>query len=107
MSTFQARFKQSPAERKRYVLDYTLFLAPGENIVSVATAITQNAGAASPPLVINGMALLPQVNNQTIGAAYFCSGGVDGGVYEVQFLATTSIGQVLEDIVQYTLQENL
>ncbi|MDP9112275.1 MAG: hypothetical protein M3O20_01180 [Acidobacteriota bacterium] len=107
MSNFQAVFKQSPVEVKRYVLDYTLFLSTGENIASIAVNVVQTAGAASPAFVVNEVALLPVVNGQVIGAAYFASGGVDGGVYEVQFLATTSIGQVLEDVVQYTLAENM
>lgn len=107
MSTFQAKFTQSPAESKRYVLDYTLFLAPGESIVSIATSIVQTAGGVTPALVINNMALLPPVGGVVLGAAYFASGGVNQGVYEVQFLATTSIGQILEDVVQYTLVEKL
>jgi hypothetical protein len=107
MSTFQAVFSQSPAERKRYVLDYTLFLAPGEGIVSIATAISPIDMTS--PFVIDGMALLPPdvVGGPTIGAAYFASGGNNTEVYEVQFLATTTLGQILEDVVQYTLRENL
>lgn len=107
MSTFDAKFKQSPAENKRYVLDYTLFLASGEAIVSVAIAITQTAGLASPPLVVNSLALLPPVGGVVLGAAYFVSGGVDQGQYEVQFLATTTLGQILEDVVQYNLSEKV
>lgn len=107
MSTLAARFTQSPAETKRYVLDYTQQLAAGESIASIAVSISQNTGDASPALVVNGVALLPPVGGAVLGAAYFVSGGVNLGTYEVQFLATTSIGQVLEDIVAYSLVEKL
>jgi hypothetical protein len=108
MSQLAAKFKQSPAEIKRYVLDFSLDLAAGENVSSVAIAIQQNQGAASPALVVNGVALLPpNAAGQTYGFAYFVSGGVNNGIYEVQFLVTTSLTQVLEEIVLYTLSEKL
>lgn len=111
MSTLSARFIQSPAETKRYVLDYTLQLAPGENINSIAVNIVPTTGPATAPaaaaLVVSGMALLPPVKGQTIGAAFFVSGGVNQGQYEIQFLATTSLTQILEDVVQFSLTEKL
>lgn len=105
MSTYAAKFKQSPSEAKRYVLDYTLQLAAGESIASVSYSIYQNAGATTPALAVTGVALLPAVGGIVTGATYFVSGGVTTGVYEITFLATTSIGQILEDVVQYTLLE--
>jgi hypothetical protein len=109
MTTLSARFAQSPAESKRYVMDYTLQLASGESIESLAINIVQIAGPTTgvPVLVVNNVALLPPVNSVVLGAAYFVSGGGDGCQYEVQFLATTTIGQILEDIVQYALAEKL
>jgi hypothetical protein len=38
---------------------------------------------------------------------FFASGGDDTGTYEVQFLATTSIGQIREDIVEFDIQGDL
>ncbi len=108
-----ARFTQSPVENLRYILNYSLDLAPTESILSVSVAITQDAGAATPPLAITGLNVLPgTVLSPTLSgpsqtAAYFASGGVDQGVYQVQFLATSSLGQILEDIVEYTLREKL
>lgn len=107
MSTYSAKFTQSPAETKRYVVDYSLQLATGEQINSVAVSINQITGATSPALVINNVALLPPVSGIVSGFAYFASGGVTLGTYEVQFLATTSLGQILEDVVFYTLVEKL
>jgi hypothetical protein len=104
-----ANFNQSPSETKRYVLDYTLQLATGEGISSVAINIVQTGGptVGQPAFVVDNLALLPPVNGIVLGAAYFASGGGNGCQYEVQFLATTSIGQILEDVVTYTLAEKL
>jgi hypothetical protein len=108
MTTLSARFAQSPAETKRYVMDYTLQLAPGESILSAAVNIVQTAGPTTgPALIVNGIALLPPVGGVVPGAMFFVSGGADGCQYEVQFLATTSVGQILEDVVQFVLSEKL
>jgi hypothetical protein len=105
MSTFAAKFTQSPAETKRYVLDYSLQLANGESVVTVASNILGDV--TTPPFAITGTALLPAVAGIVVGAAFFASGGIDGTVLEVQFLATTSVGQILEDVVQFTLAEKV
>lgn len=109
MSTISARFAQSPAETKRYVMDYTLQLALGESISSIAVNIVQTAGPTTglPVFVINNIALLPPVKGVVLGAAFYASAGGNACQYEVQFLATTSIGQILEDIVQFVLAEKL
>jgi hypothetical protein len=103
MSTLSARFTQGPKEVKRYLLDYTLFLVTGESVVSIAQSVS-NLGMppqGSPPLVVSTIVLGPG----GLQALYLISGGVDGQSYEVTFLATTSVGQVLEDVVQYDIAE--
>lgn len=108
MTTLSARFNQSPAETKRYVMDYTLQLAAGESIASIAVNVRQTAGPTTgAALLINNVALLPPVKTLVLGAAFFASEGADACQYEVQFLATTTIGQILEDIVQFVLAEKL
>lgn len=103
MSSLSARFRQSPEEVKRYLLDYTLFLVTGEAVTGITAAIT-NLGTpplGSPPLAVSTIVLGPG----GLQALYFISGGVSGQSYEVTFLATTSVGQVLEDVVQYNITE--
>jgi hypothetical protein len=104
-----ARFTQSPAENKRYLLDYTNQLALGETLVTVAASITSptdllNAGGFQ----ITSIAIAPAPSNQ---AAYFASCltplVADQQQYLVQFIATTSLGQVLEDVIVYQIQEKL
>lgn len=104
MSTLSARFTQSPEEVKRYLLDYTLQLSAGEVVVSITAAIT-NLGQpplGAPPLVCNNITIGPSPALQVL---YYISGGLDSQSYEVTFLATTSIGQVLEDVVEYDIAE--
>jgi hypothetical protein len=106
MTTPSARFTQSPTERKRYVLDYTLFLSGGEEITNVTFAVTQNSGVASPALLVDGVALTPaNPAGFVIGVAFFASAGVNNAQYEITFLATTSVGQILEDVVIINLLE--
>ncbi len=88
-------------------MQYALQLAPGESILSVVANVTQIGTPTSPALAVTGIALLPAVGGVVPGAAFFVSGGTDQGRYEVQFIGTTSVGQVLEDVVSYTLAEKL
>ncbi len=99
------RFNQAPEENKRYLLDYTLQLAAGE----ILTAVVANISSTDDPnnygaFAINSIAIAPSPSLQ---AAYFATGGDDQTEYFVQFLATTSLGQVLEDVVVYNVQEKL
>jgi hypothetical protein len=108
MSNFAAVFKQSPAETKRYVMDFTLDLASGESITTVTVNITQTGGVTGgPALAATNIALLPAVSGQVTGFAFFVSAGATACTYEVQFLVTTSLTQVLEEVVQYNLLEKL
>jgi hypothetical protein len=107
MTTLSARFVQSPNERRRYLLDYTLDLASGETIVSMSTPVIVN-GSSNPdpeiaPLVIDSIAIAPGA----LQVAFFASGGDNTGTYEVQFLATTSIGQIREDVIEFDIQGDL
>lgn len=101
MSSLSARFTQTPTENKRYLLDYTLFLSAGETIVSVTPQVIPlgQPPLGSPPLVVSNLTVGPG----GLQAIYFVSGGVDGQAYEVQFAATTSIGQILDDVAEYDI----
>lgn len=103
MSTLSARFVQSPEEVKRYLLDYTLFLVPGEAVMEI-TATVNNLTTpilGSPPLVVSNTV----IGSGGLQALFFISGGAGANSYEVVFLATTSVGQVLQDVVHYDIVE--
>ena len=105
MSRPSARFTQTPNNRLRYMLDYSLELNPGETVVSMATPtiVPGTVPPSSPALVVNGVVIA----SDGAHVVYFVSGGGAPGTYEVQFIATTSIGQILEDVVVYTILGDL
>lgn len=104
MSIISGRFQQTLSENKRYMLDYTSQLSAGEKVTGVAVAITSPTGApVSPALVVNNVAITPAGNQVT----FFVSGGADLNSYEVQFLATTSLTQIFEDVCQFDIVDKV
>lgn len=100
MSQLSASFRQSPNETKRYILDFTLDLDPGETVLSTVIAITSPTNApATPALTCTNVLVSPN----GLQIVFYISGGVDGNSYEVQFLTKTSLSKVLEDVVQYNI----
>lgn len=106
MSVFSGVFQQAPEEKRRYILDYALTLSSGETITSMTTpiSITQEFGASTvAPFVINGVTVGPG-STQVV---FYASGGDDGTEFEVQFLANTSAGQIIEDVVKFTIESDI
>jgi hypothetical protein len=104
MSVIQARFNQTVNEKKRYMWNYGADLSTGETVVSVAnTVYPQGQTAATPPLVVSGIV----IDSTGIYVVFYVQGGVSLGTYEIQFLATTSIGQIFEDIVAINIVSDL
>lgn len=105
MSSLSGRFTQDPAARRRYLLDYTLSLSEGETVTAVAiNSITQIAGLTTVvPLTIDGVIIGPG----GLVVQFFASGGDDDTEFEVQFLATTSVGQIIPDTVQFNIESEL
>ena len=104
MSQITARFLQSPIEVRRYLVDHTLDLAAGENLLSIgAPTITSPSGELVPTLVINSIALAPAVGGQVTMYTFFASGGTPGQNYEVSFLASTSLTQQFNTVVAFNI----
>lgn len=100
MSQITARFNQSPSAVRRYLIDYTIDLSTGESIASVAApTITSPSGELSPTLVISNVVLAPAVGGIVSQVTFFMSGGTDGQNYEIEFLATTTLTQVFDDVI--------
>jgi hypothetical protein len=98
MSTITGRFKQSPSERKRYILDLDLELDAGETIDDIEAAITSPTGSAV-PVVADTITVAPGGRQAT----FMVSEGEDANSYLVQFLTTTSLEKILETVVQYDI----
>ena len=105
MSKISGRFTQAPEEKRRYILNYTLTLSEGETISNtVVNSITQVFGLTTvAPFVIDNIVIGPG-NTQVV---FFAHGGDDQTDYEVQFLSTTSVGQIIEDVVYFSIQSDL
>lgn len=100
MSVLTGKFKQSPNEKKRYVMDYSLDLDSGEIITIVAPAIVNPTGApVSPAFVCDGVAIAP-AGTQFI---FYASGGADGFQYEIQFIVTTSLSKIFDNVVAFPI----
>ena len=91
-----ARFKQQPAERKNYILNYTAWLEDLETISGVVTEV-------DPPgeMTIQGVAIQPG-SKQVL---FSIGGGLDGGEYKATFTISTSDGQTKQDEVHYAVED--
>ena len=99
MSVLSAQFTQDNPEIRRYILDYTLQLSSGETVTGLTNTVTSPTG--DNPANFN-------VYNVTIDPAgalafFYATAGTQYQQYEVAFLATTSLGQVFEDVVKFTI----
>lgn len=106
MSIYSGVFAQAPEEKRRYILDYTLTLSEGETVASIVTpiSITQTFGATPvTPFTVTSVVIGPG----GLQVVFYASGGEDGTEFEVQFLANTSAGQIVEDVVKFTIRSSL
>jgi hypothetical protein len=108
--SISARFNQSSIEVKRYLLQYQLQLAAGEYITAVTCTITSSTDEDNNGgFQITSIAIAPSPNNYEV--AFFASCATpsvaDLNVYNANFVATTSLGQVLQDVVVYNIQNKL
>jgi hypothetical protein len=105
MPRYSAQFTQSPNEKRRYMLDYTLDLSAGEGVTSMATpAIVNTPGQIIVvPLVVNGVVIGPG----GLQVVFYVSGGDANNDYEVQFLATTTAGQIKEDVIKTHIRSDV
>lgn len=106
MTTLTARVRQAPEEVRRYSLDYSGQVNAGETISSVvANAITplQQPPIGATPVTVTNIVIGPT----GLLAVFFVQGGADGVAYEIQFLGTSNLGQVFEDIVEIDCMEKM
>lgn len=86
-------FSKTPAERKRYAVDYSDWLDTGETVASYA--LTPDSG-----LSVSASTLI----NESTGIAFFIAGGTAGFQYKLDILANTSGGQIKEDTVYFNVR---
>ena len=93
--TLLDRFIKQPAEIKKYQIDYSEWLATGETVTSVVTAVTilnpADTDVGEPTLTIGSTAI--NVDGDLYD--YYVSLGTDGKRYKVTFQASTSDSQTV------------
>jgi hypothetical protein len=92
-----ANFVKTPAERKRYTLDYSDWLDTGETIASVTFGVS--------PSTTNTL----QIDAFTIGSPatsviFFANFGDATNQYTVDVQVTTSGGQTKEDTILFSVR---
>lgn len=93
-----AKFVKSPAERKRYSIDYSEWLDTGETVQSIIFTVTPSTGTL--PLAIDAY----QIATPATSVIFFANYGDEGTVYTVDVVMTTSGGQIKEDQILFSVR---
>lgn len=93
-----AKFKQYTGEIKRYSIDYSQWLDPGETISDVSYEIQDNT--LTTPLAVSGAI----VSDDNVSATFYISGGEDTETYELVVTMSTTGGQVRQDEIIFTVE---
>jgi len=86
-------FIKTPAERKRYAVDYSNWLETGETVSSYTITPTSGLTISSSTLTTGNTVLV-----------FFVAGGTAGQQYTLDILANTSGGQIKEDTVLFNIR---
>lgn len=98
-----AKFLKSPAERKRYSIDYSEWLDTGELVQSIVFTVAATSGTPPTPalpLVIDAYT----ISSPATSIVFFANYGDEGVTYTVDVVMTTSGGQVKEDQILFVIR---
>lgn len=102
--TLLDRFNKQPADIKKYQIDYSEWLATGETVNSVVTAVTllnpADGDVGEPTMTVG--------TTQIVGGnvfEYYVSLGTDGKRYKITFQASTSDSQTVESEVEFRVND--
>ena len=84
-------FTQTVLDNIEYTFDYTNWLAMNETVILVSSIIDM---LTIPPILAGTFS----INPGGLSVNFFVSGGISGQLGKIRILATTSLGQVREDI---------
>lgn len=91
-------YVKTPAERKRYAIDYSEWLDTAETLTDVNFSVTP---ATTTPFSVDAFVL----DTDFKSVIFFVSGGENTKQYTVDVRATTSGGQIKEDTIIYTVRD--
>lgn len=93
-----ANFVKAPAERKRYLIDYSDWLDAGETILTVQFSVTPTT---TNTLLIDAY----QIGVPATSVIFFANFGDLNKQYTVEVTITTSGGQIKEDSVLFSIRD--
>ena len=91
------KYNKTPTERKRYTIDFSQWLDTGETVITFTYSSTP---AGVTPVVIDAYTIA--VGGLSVGI--YVSGGISGTNYKIDVIATTSTGQIKEDVILYSVR---
>lgn len=91
-------FTKTPAERKRYAIDYSEWLDVTETLHDVTFVVTPTT---TTPFVVDAVS----TNTANTTVVFFVSGGDTSKQYTVDVKAYTSGGQTKEDTVLFNVRD--
>jgi hypothetical protein len=92
------KYVQTDDERKRYAVDYSDWLDPGEQ---VSAAVFDVLPITDPVLEITSIQVAPAGD----AVQYYVSGGRTGTTYEATIAITTNLSQIKEDVIVVSIRE--
>lgn len=90
-----AKFRKSPGDRKRYEVNYEDWLNEGETV----TGVTMQGNVIDDAFFVDGYV----VDTDGKEVIFYVSGGLSGINYEVEITVTTSLQQVKEDTIVFSV----
>jgi hypothetical protein len=91
------KYTKTPAERKRYQIDFSEWLDTGETIITFSYSSTP---VDASPVIIDEYAIAAD----GLSVGFYASGGVLGSNYKIDVLASTSGGQEKEEIILFSVR---
>lgn len=89
------KFRKSPGDRKRYEVNYDDWLNSGETLV----AVTLTGNNIADGFFVDGHV----IDSEGKEVIFYVSGGVACQVYEVRITVRTSLDQIKEDTIEFSV----
>lgn len=94
-----ATYEKQPAEYKDYDIDYSQWLTPADDTISLVTTTVTSTTEASPTLVVN------LIQNTVYFSKLWVAGGTAGVKYKITVRMTTLDGRIDESELIFNIKD--
>lgn len=94
-----ATYEKQPAEYKDYDIDYSQWLTPADDTISLVTATVTSETQATPTLAVN------LIQNTVYVSKLWVAGGTVGVKYKITVLMTTLDGRIDESELIFNIKD--